>query len=52
MLAFATIAAEKTLKVLPDGTELMWGTIFFLILFAALAKFVFPKVRETLDKRR
>jgi len=52
MLGLALVAAEKSLKVLPDKTELLWGSIFFLILFVAMSKLVFPKVRATMEKRR
>jgi F-type H+-transporting ATPase subunit b len=52
MLASFVLAAEKSLKVLPDPDEFLWGTIFFLILAIAMWILVFPKVKETLEKRR
>lgn len=44
-------AAEKSLEVLPDPAELIFGTLFFFILVLALVKFVFPKLNEALAKR-
>lgn len=51
---FISLAAEeaaKELEVLPDPDELLWGSLFFLVLLAVLIKFVFPKVNEGLAKR-
>jgi F-type H+-transporting ATPase subunit b len=47
----ASPSPESSLKVLPDGSELLYGTIFFVLLFLALWKFVFPKMTEMLNKR-
>lgn len=44
-------AVEKELEVLPDATELLWGSIFFAVLMIALYKLVFPKVRQVLADR-
>jgi F-type H+-transporting ATPase subunit b len=49
----ALIAASDsaTRVILPKKDELIWGTIAFVLLFAFLAKAVFPKVREMLEQR-
>ena len=51
LVLLAQEAPKKELKVLPDGAELVFGIIFFGVLFFALSKLVFPKVRETMEKR-
>lgn len=43
--------AAHTLKILPATDELLWGSIAFLMLLFALLKYVFPKLREGLEKR-
>ena len=48
---FAAEEAEKTLKVLQNPPELLWGSIFFVLLLAAMYKLVFPKVRTVLAQR-
>lgn len=45
------VTEKKELKVLPDGPELVFGIVFFAVLFFALSKLVFPKVRDTMAKR-
>jgi F-type H+-transporting ATPase subunit b len=47
----AAAATEKSLEVLPDADELLFGSIFFFILLLGLAKLVFPKLREVLANR-
>jgi F-type H+-transporting ATPase subunit b len=37
--------------ILPAANELIWGAIAFLILFAALARLVFPRINEALKDR-
>jgi F-type H+-transporting ATPase subunit b len=48
---FAAEEGAKELEVLPDPDELLWGSLFFLVLLIVLIKFVFPKVNEGLAKR-
>ena len=50
MLARVVLLADKN-PILPEANELIWGTIAFLILFALLAKFVFPQVNQALKNR-
>lgn len=48
----AAIAAEtEKISILPKKDELFWGSIAFFVIFVALAKFGFPKFRETLQAR-
>jgi F-type H+-transporting ATPase subunit b len=47
----ATEHVESTLEVLPDGTELLFGSIFFVLLLVAMIVLVFPKVRKTMEQR-
>lgn len=42
---------SSTRVVLPEPNELIWGAIAFLILFVALAKFAWPRLRQTLQDR-
>jgi F-type H+-transporting ATPase subunit b len=53
MLAILLAQAEdETGKfILPHKDELIWATIAFVILFAFLAKAVFPQVRKMLEQR-
>jgi F-type H+-transporting ATPase subunit b len=37
--------------LVPETSEIFWGLISFVILFALLSKFVFPKVAKTLEER-
>jgi F-type H+-transporting ATPase subunit b len=45
------LAAEEELELLPATDELLWGSVFFAILFIALAKFVFPKAKKGMAAR-
>lgn len=47
----ALLAAEEKNPILPSASELIWGSIAFLIVFALLAKFAFPKAAEALQAR-
>lgn len=59
MLNFATsavlLAAEEEREgidlVLPEGAELLWGAVSFVIVLVLLTKKVFPKIRDTIEKR-
>lgn len=42
---------DATWLVLPAVDELIWGTVAFVILFLALAKFAFPAMRKGLAAR-
>lgn len=44
-------AADPTRVVLPEWNELIWGAIAFFVLFIALAKFAFPRLRQSLQAR-
>ena len=48
--AALVVAAEKN-PILPSANELIWGSIAFLIVFALLAKFAFPRANEALKAR-
>jgi F-type H+-transporting ATPase subunit b len=37
--------------ILPETSEIVWGTISFLILFVLMAKFALPAVRKSMDAR-
>ncbi|HEX9696657.1 MAG TPA: F0F1 ATP synthase subunit B [Actinomycetota bacterium] len=45
------LAAEETQFILPHADELIWGSIAFVLLFVALSKFAFPKLKATLAAR-
>lgn len=46
------LAVEDTgLNLFPDTPELIWGLVAFLLLMAAMMKFVFPKLNQTLEDR-
>ena len=48
----ALLAASETVNpVLPDVTELIYGTLSFAILFFFLFKKVFPSIRQAFDER-
>jgi F-type H+-transporting ATPase subunit b len=44
-------AKEGINKILPQGFELFWGTIMFLLLFFLLWKFAFPAIKKGLENR-
>jgi F-type H+-transporting ATPase subunit b len=37
--------------ILPETAELIWGIISFVVVAVLLSKFVFPKLKEVVDKR-
>lgn len=39
------------IALLPDVSELIWGSVAFAILLGLMLKFVFPKLNETLEER-
>lgn len=48
------LAAEEgghSNPLIPEVNELIWGAISFFVLFAIMAKFVFPKIGATLAQR-
>lgn len=46
------LAASETVNpVLPDTTELIWGSASFAVLFFFLYKKVFPNIRKAFDER-
>jgi F-type H+-transporting ATPase subunit b len=46
------LAAETTQNpILPNGVELIIGTIAFIIVFAVLAKVLLPRIQKTLQER-
>jgi len=47
----ALLAAEDKNPLLPSANELIYGTIAFLIVFAVLAKYVFPRINAALASR-
>jgi len=50
----AVEAAEESAHsnpLVPEVNELIWGLVSFVLLFALLSKFVFPKVIKTLEER-
>jgi F-type H+-transporting ATPase subunit b len=50
--AITYLAAEDGgIALLPDPSELIWGSIAFAILLGLMLKFVFPKLNETLEER-
>lgn len=51
MLLTTLFAVEKDLRVVPAPEELLWGTLAFALLLFALTKFVFPKLKVTLEAR-
>ena len=51
-LSSLILAAEKEPNpILPAGNELVWGTLTFLVLFAIVAKVVYPQVKKGMDAR-
>ena len=51
LLAVAEDASGADL-LLPAPPELIWGFVAFLLLFAIMSKFVFPKATQTLEDRK
>jgi F-type H+-transporting ATPase subunit b len=47
----AAAAVEDKNPILPDKAELVFGTLAFLIVFGALAKFAFPALNKMLAER-
>lgn len=58
MLATLLLAAEKTVEVkaknpiLPEGKEILWGGISFLIVFSLLAWKAWPAIKKALKDRQ
>jgi F-type H+-transporting ATPase subunit b len=56
-VGFLLLAAETTTNVtaknpiIPKGTEILWGSISFVIVFALLYKFAFPAIKKALQDR-
>ncbi|MEX2551212.1 MAG: F0F1 ATP synthase subunit B [Nitriliruptoraceae bacterium] len=44
-------AEEGGIELFPETPELIWGLVAFLLLMAAMMKFVFPRLNETLEER-
>lgn len=44
-------AVEEHNPILPETSEIIFGTLAFLIVFVALVKFAFPKMKEALAER-
>lgn len=44
-------AEDGGINLLPDTAELIWGLVAFLLLFAILSKFAFPKMNTMLEER-
>lgn len=44
-------AEEGGIELFPETPELIWGLVAFLLLLAAMMKFVFPRLNETLEER-
>lgn len=42
---------EAPNPILPEPVELIWGTIAFVVLFAAMAKFALPAVKGAMENR-
>src|SRR3974390_676737 len=57
MLSLLRLAAETTTTVkarnpiIPEGKEILWGAIFFLIVMAVLWKFASPPIKKALADR-
>ncbi|MFU8840429.1 MAG: F0F1 ATP synthase subunit B [Nitriliruptoraceae bacterium] len=53
MSQITLLAAEGAggIALLPDWSELIWGSVAFLILLLGMFRFVFPKLNETLEER-
>jgi F-type H+-transporting ATPase subunit b len=55
LLAATTTTTELQVKarnpILPEGKEILWGAIFFLIVMAVLWKFAFPAIKKALADR-
>lgn len=50
LLAAAAEEEEPRIHI-PHTDELIWGSLAFLLIFAFLAKFAFPKVKDMLEQR-
>ena len=56
-MGFLLLAAENTTNVtaknpiIPQGKEILWGSISFLIVLALLWKFAFPAIKKALADR-
>lgn len=51
LAATEAAADEHSNPLIPEVNELIWGAISFVLLFALLSKFVFPKMRVALEER-
>ncbi len=49
--AAAEDCEEAPSPILPEVNEIIWGGLFFLVVFAALVKFAFPALRQGLQNR-
>ena len=45
------LAEAAQTPIVPDPTELIIGTVAFLIVFGVLAKILFPRIQQTLQER-
>jgi hypothetical protein len=50
-LILAVEEGAEGIALWPDMAELIWGLVAFLLLMAAMFKFVFPKLNQTLEDR-
>jgi F-type H+-transporting ATPase subunit b len=51
MFHLATVAPQSGNPLVPNWTEVIWGGIAFLIVFAALWKGLMPRITKTLEDR-
>ena len=47
----ATVSPQQGNPLVPNWTEVIWGGVAFLIVFAALWKVLFPRITKTLQDR-
>jgi F-type H+-transporting ATPase subunit b len=55
LLAATTTTTEVSVKaknpIVPEGKEIVWGVVFFVVVLAALWKFAFPAIKKALADR-
>ncbi len=45
------VAPAPTNPILPSGTEILWGTVSFIVLVLLMWKFAFPQVQKAMQAR-
>jgi F-type H+-transporting ATPase subunit b len=51
MMLAASEGGAPPNPIIPEMTEVVWGTLSFLILFTVMAKYAYPAIKKTMEAR-